>query len=48
MKTNQRTINVFDVKGKFLGNQTFDERFNRHDIIKLLNTKYPWEWEYYE
>ena len=46
-KTNQRTIKVYDSNDKYLGSETFDERFTKSDINKLLNKKYPWTWEYY-
>lgn len=46
-KTNQRTIKIYDSNDKYLGSETFDERFTKSDINKLLNKKYPWTWEYY-
>lgn len=47
IKSNQRIIKVYGKKDKYLGFETVDVRFNRHDILKLLNSKYPWIWEYY-
>ena len=46
-RTNQRTIKVYNSNDKYLGSETFDERFTKSDINKLLNKKYPWTWEYY-
>ena len=46
-RTNQRIIKVYDSNDKYLGSETFDERFTKSDINKLLNKKYPWTWEYY-
>ena len=39
---------IYDKKDNFLGYEIVDVRFDRHDIIKMLNDKYPWKWEYYE
>lgn len=47
MKSNQKTIKIYDKDDKYLGIVSFDERFNKSDINKLLNKKYPWIWSYY-
>ena len=48
MKSNQRTIIVLDKNNNQIGFEVIDIMRDRHDIIRLLNQKYPWKWEYYE
>ena len=48
MKPNTKLIKVFDKHENFLGYEIIDVRLDKHDINKLLNSKYPWKWEYYE
>jgi hypothetical protein len=45
---NTKLISVYDKNDKHLGYERIDDRADRRQIVRLLNTKNPWEWEYYE